>query len=145
MTDAFDITAPEYEKARRMLQTDRIAWFTTVGEDGAPHAVPVWFFWHDGKVVVFSEPRTVKVRHVLRGSPVLVHLHAGGPFGDDVVILSGRAEVIVGGGADTLATFRDAYAEKYAEAIEAFGMPLDAITEKYSTTLTFTPERALAW
>jgi PPOX class probable F420-dependent enzyme len=145
MTEQFDIAAPQYDKARRMLQTDLIAWFTTVGPDGKPHAVPVWFFWHDGRVLIFSEPGTVKVRHLREGSPVLVHLHAGGPFGDDVVILHGRAEVSDRGAASWLGEFRDAYAEKYAAAIKAYGMPLEAIPEKFSTALVFTPERLQAW
>jgi PPOX class probable F420-dependent enzyme len=145
MTEEFDLSAPEYEKARRMLQTDLIAWFTTVTSDGKPHAVPVWFFWHDGRVVIFSEPGTVKVTHVREGSPVLVHLHAGGPFGDDVVILHGRAEVSERDAESWIGEFRDAYAEKYADAIDAYGMPLEAIPEKFSAALVFTPERLQAW
>ena len=145
MTDALDITAPEYEKARRMLQSDLIAWFATVSADGRPHAVPVWFFWHDGQVVIFSEPAAVKVRHVREGSPALVHLHAGGEFGDDVVILEGRADAQDGGAAEWLARFRDDYADKYAQASTAFGSTVDALPETFSTALVFTPERILTW
>lgn len=145
MTDGFDIDAPGHEKTKRMLETDLIAWFTTVGGDGEPHAVPVWFFWHEGRVVVFSEPDTVKVRHVREGSPVLVHLHAGGPFGDDVVILHGRAEVSERDASTWLSEFRDGYAAKYADAIDSFGVPLDAIVEKFSTALVLTPERVQSW
>jgi PPOX class probable F420-dependent enzyme len=140
-----DLSAPEYDKARRMLETDIIAWFTTVDADGAPHAVPVWFFWHEGRIVVFSQPHTVKVQHVKAGSPVLVHLQAGGPEGDDVVILSGSAEAHDGAAGEWLAKYADAYAAKYADAIEAFGMPAEAITDKYSTALVLTPENILAW
>ena len=85
------------------------------------------------------------MRHVRGGSAVLVHLHAGGPFGDDVVILRGRAEAIDGGAAAQLVSFRDGYATKYAEAIAAYGMPLDEIPATFSTALVVTPERILTW
>jgi PPOX class probable F420-dependent enzyme len=145
MSDILDSANPAHEKALRMLRTDLIAWFTTVDSHGSPHAVPVWFFWHGGRVVVFSEPQTVKVQHVRRGSPVLVHLQAGGPFGDDVLVLNGRAEVSERPAAEWLAEFGDAYTAKYAEAAADFGMTLDEMPQRFSTALVFTPERVLTW
>jgi PPOX class probable F420-dependent enzyme len=145
MTDGFDIDAPGHEKAKRMLQTDLIAWFTTVAPDGKPHAVPVWFFWHEGQVLVFSEDKTVKVRHVRGGSPVLVHLDTGGAFGDDVVILEGSATVSGDDATTWLPRIREPYEAKYAEAIADFGVGLDDIAARFPTVLVFTPERALTW
>lgn len=136
---------PEHDKALAMLQHDIIAWFTTVAEDGTPHAVPVWFMWHEGRVVIFSEPDTVKVAHVRRGSRALVHLEAGGPHGDDVVILTGTAEIHADDSLTYLERFREAYVRKYDEAIEAFGTQPDAMLAKYSTVIVMTPEKVLAW
>lgn len=135
----------EHQKALDMLERDTIAWFTTVAEDGTPHAVPVWFMWHDGRIVVFSEPHTVKVAHVRRGSRVLVHLDAGGPHGDDVVILTGSAEIASEDATSYVDRFRDAYAKKYSEAIDAFGMAPDDLLAKYSAVIVTTPENVLAW
>jgi PPOX class probable F420-dependent enzyme len=145
MSTVIDISGPEHDKARRMLAHELVAWFTTVSADARPHAVPVWFFWHEGRAYVFSEPTTVKVAHVRAGSPVLLHLNAGGPFGDDVTILEGSAEIDERGAAAVVAGFRDAYERKYSDALADFGMPLDAVTEKYSTALVFTPHKLLAW
>ncbi|GAA2245746.1 pyridoxamine 5'-phosphate oxidase family protein [Herbiconiux moechotypicola] len=133
------------EKALHMLEHDLIAWIVTVGADGAPHAVPVWFFWHDGRVYVFSEPSTAKVRHVRAGSPVVIHLQAGGRFGDDVVVLRGSAEIAEQSAASVLAPFRSAYADKYREAIADYGMPLEQIEATFSAAIMFTPVSALAW
>lgn len=47
---------PVHEKALGMLDRDLIAWMTTLGSDGSPRAVPVWFFWHDGMMSILSEP-----------------------------------------------------------------------------------------
>ncbi|PWD51041.1 hypothetical protein C8046_10670 [Serinibacter arcticus] len=141
----FDPENDAHAKALGMLERDLIAWIVTTAEDGSPRAVPVWFFWHDGRLSILSEPGSHKVAHVRRGSPVLVHLQAGGPFGDDVVVLRGSAEVLDRGTLSWLEDHREAYSAKYAEAIEAYGMPIEDIVEKFSTVLTFTPEHLLAW
>jgi PPOX class probable F420-dependent enzyme len=144
MTDVLDPARPEHEKALRLLETRTIAWFTWVGRDGAPHGVPVWFFWHDGQVIVLTEPDTAKVSAVRRGSPILVHLETG-EFGSDVVILGGSAEISDRSSSEWLPDFREAYEQKYAAAIADYGTPLDDIAEKFSTTLVFTPARVLTW
>jgi PPOX class probable F420-dependent enzyme len=143
-TGILDPAKPEHEKALRKLERDLIMWFTTTSTDGRPHAVPVWFFWHEGAVLVFSRAEAVKVKHVRRGSPVLVHLDAG-KFGNDVVVLNGTAEVSRRPAAQWITEFRDAYASKYDEAIEEYGMSLDDITATFDTAIVFTPERVTAW
>ncbi|MDL9981286.1 pyridoxamine 5'-phosphate oxidase family protein [Microbacterium sp. ASV49] len=132
-------------KALRMLENDLLAWFVTTARDGTPRAVPVWFLWHDGRVIVMSEPQTGKVAAVRRGAPVLMHLQAGGPFGDDVVILHGTAEIDARSTAEWLAEHHDAYLGKYAEAIDDYGVPLDDIAVKFSTIIVFSPGRIQAW
>ncbi|WP_375383682.1 pyridoxamine 5'-phosphate oxidase family protein [uncultured Microbacterium sp.] len=141
----FDIALPAHEKALRMLERDLIAWITTIDAQGRPHAVPVWFMWHGERVVVFSEPGTQKVRHIRAGSPVLVHLQAGGTFGGDVVILNGHAEISERPASEWLAGFRDDFVEKYEAAIADYGMPLEKITETFSAAIVFTPEAIKAW
>lgn len=128
-----------------MLEHDLIAWFVTTASDGTPRSAPVWFFWQDEKVLIVSEPTAFKVAAVRRGAPVLIHLQAGGPFGDDVVILHGRAEIAPHPSADWLTKNRDAYVAKYGAGIEDYGMPLDDIAAKFSTQIVFTPERVQAW
>lgn len=144
MSTTFDPTRPDQRKAIDLLESRTIAWLTWVGQDAAPHGVPVWFLWHDGRVVVFSEPGTAKVAAVRRGSPVLVHLETGA-FGNEVVILNGSAEISDRDAASWLAEFRERYEWKYAAAIADFGMPLDDITTQYSAVVVFTPQTILTW
>lgn len=145
MTALWNPDDPVSTKARRMLEHDLIAWLVTTASDGTPRSVPVWFYWQDDRMLVVSEPRTLKVAAIRRGAPVLMHLQAGGPFGDDVVILHGRAEISPDSSADWLAANRDAYVAKYGPAIDDYGMPLDDIAAKFSTLIVFTPERVRAW
>jgi PPOX class probable F420-dependent enzyme len=145
MTTLLNADDPIHAKALRMLDDDLIAWFVTTARDGSPRAVPVWFLWQGGRMVVMSEPETGKVAAIRRGAPVLMHLQAGGPFGDDVVILHGTAEVAEQSMSEWLAANREAFVDKYDEAIDSYGAPMDAIAEKYSTVIVFTPTRVQAW
>ncbi|WP_164515448.1 pyridoxamine 5'-phosphate oxidase family protein [Microbacterium sp. 10M-3C3] len=144
MAQRFDPSDAAQQAALELLRTRTIAWFTTVDRGGAPHAVPVWFFWHDGAVLVFSEDATAKVRHVRAGSPVLVHLETG-RFGNEVLILSGAAEISERDSASWLTEFRDTYIAKYADAIADYGQPIDDIMRTFATTIVFRPETLLAW
>jgi PPOX class probable F420-dependent enzyme len=145
VTTLLNLDDPIHAKALRMLDDDLIAWFVTTARDGSPRAVPVWFLWRDGRIVLMSEPDTGKVAAVRRGAPVLIHLHAGGPFGDDVVILHGTAEIAEQSMTEWLAENRAAFVEKYVEAIDSYGTPMESIAEKYSTVIVFTPTRVQAW
>ncbi len=87
----------------------------------------------------------MKVKHVAAGSRVVLHLNAGGEFGDDVVILTGTAEIDPRGAAEVLTGFREAYESKYSAAIADYGMPLEQIGESFSTAIAFTPEKLQTW
>ena len=141
----FDPHDPVHAKALGMLERDLIAWITTSGSDGSPRAVPVWFLWHDDLMTILSEPDAHKVGHIRSDPRVLVHLHAGGPTGDDVVVLRGTASVTPDGAAAWIDRFREPYSAKYVQAIEAFGIPAEALAARYSTLIEFRPEHLLAW
>ena len=145
MTSLWNRADPVHAKAQRMLEQDLIAWLVTTARDGSPRSVPVWFYWQDDRMVIVSEPDTLKVAAIRRGAPVLMHLQAGGPFGDDVVILYGQAEISERSAADWLEENRESYVAKYGEGIEDYGMPLEDIAQKFSTLIVFTPERVQAW
>ena len=112
--------------------------------DGSPHAVPVWFLWHDGRLLVMSEPRTAKVTHVRRGSAALLHLHTRAD-GNGVVVLSGPARISDRTAGEWVPEIGEAYTAKYAEAMVAYGMGLEAIAEKFSVVIELAPTDLVAW
>ena len=57
---ALDPADPVHADVLARLASDHIGWFTTVRADGSPHAVPVWFLWHDGRVLEISDAYTAK-------------------------------------------------------------------------------------
>jgi PPOX class probable F420-dependent enzyme len=50
------------------LKEARVAVLATVGADGAPHAVPVWYEYAGGKFYIISGSGAAKVRHIRQGS-----------------------------------------------------------------------------
>ncbi|MBN1963282.1 MAG: pyridoxamine 5'-phosphate oxidase family protein [Anaerolineae bacterium] len=56
------------EKARAFLQKPLIARMTTIGADGYPHTVPVWFMLDGNDILIISAPDTRKVGHI-RANP----------------------------------------------------------------------------
>ena len=139
-----DPADPVHAEVLARLASDDIGWLTTVRADGSPHAVPVWFLWHDGRLLVMSEPRTAKVTHVRRGSAALLHLHTRAD-GNGVVVLSGPVRLSDRTASEWLPEIAGAYTAKYAEAMEAYGMGLPAIAEKFSVVIELTPTGLVAW
>lgn len=132
--DAIDLGSSEApaEAVSRRLDTDTIGWLTTIRRDVRPHAVPVWFLWHAGVVLIMSEPDTVKVKNIRRNPHALIHLHAD-PSGNGVVVLDGRATISDRTSTQWLAEIRESYTPKYADAMVAFGMGLGWTTSPPSS------------
>jgi PPOX class probable F420-dependent enzyme len=139
-----DPTDPVHAEVLARLAQDEIGWFTTVRADGSPHAVPVWFLWHDGRLLVMSEPRTAKVANVRRGSAALLHLHTRAD-GNGVVVLSGTAVVSERTAPQWLPEIGEAYTAKYDAAMLAYGMGLEAIAEKFHVVIELAPTGLVAW
>ena len=139
-----DPVDPVHAEVLDRLATDQIGWLTTVRPDGSPHAVPVWFLWHGGRLLVMSEPRTAKVTNVRRGSPALLHLHTR-EDGNGVVVLSGPAVVSDRTSTEWLPEIGEAYTAKYADARVAYGMGLEGIAEKFCVVLELGPTDLQAW
>jgi PPOX class probable F420-dependent enzyme len=84
------VAAPDKHVQTR-LKRELIIWIATVGRDGHPHVVPVWFWW-DGKFVVIYAVPGQKVRDIQANPNVALHLNTD-PVGDDVVRIDGTAKI----------------------------------------------------
>ncbi len=68
------------ETIRALLQKPLIARMSTIGPDGYPHTVPVWFMLDGEDIVIISVRDTGKVRHIARNPRGAVVI--GGEPGD---------------------------------------------------------------
>jgi len=88
-----DKAQPFHAHIDKRLRTEPIIWLTTCGLRGRPHMVPMWFLWSGREILLFSLPRTRKLRNIAANSSVVLALEAADQ-GYDVVIVEGRAALL---------------------------------------------------
>lgn len=133
-----------HARALARLTGERIAWFTSTSRSGFPHAVPVWYLWHDGTVIVLSEPGAVKVRNSKRDPKVLVHLESGADE-EQLTVLQGTVEVFDGASPEWMPRIGDDYFAKYADDLPPLELTPASMAARYSTLLRVTPVKLIAW
>jgi PPOX class probable F420-dependent enzyme len=136
-----DTTTPAGARAARRLRDELIIWMTTVSAAGQPQSSPVWFLWDGETVLVYSRPRTGKLRNLEHNPHVGLNLDGNGR-GGDVVVVEGIASI------DSSAPRADAipeYLEKYRERIAANGWTPASFAADYSEAIRITPRRARVW
>jgi PPOX class probable F420-dependent enzyme len=113
------------------LQDDLIAWLTTVDAGGTPQPVPVWFLWDgEASVLLYSQPKTAKLRNIERNPRVSLHLDGDGG-GGDIVVVTGRAQVSGDPSADEVPE----YVAKYAARIEGNNWTPASFAQQYSVPI----------
>ena len=55
----------------RLLLTETVVWLSSVGADGLPHLVPVWFSWDGVAVLIASKPHAIRSRNSARRSDLI--------------------------------------------------------------------------
>jgi PPOX class probable F420-dependent enzyme len=132
---------PEKQKDAHVIErlnTELIAWLSTVRPDGRPHVVPVWFLWQDGSILIFSQPNNQKIRNLRANPSVMLGLETIN-HGDDVVMVEGTAEFLDGEDAPT--TILPAYAQKYDALLRSMNWDADTMAKSYSQAIRVTPTR----
>ena len=85
MTDA---EVAEFLAAERTLQV------ASIGADGAPHLVPMWFGLIDGRIAMWTYARSQKAANLRRDPRLTCLVEAGERYGDlRGVSIMGRAEM----------------------------------------------------
>ena len=103
------------ERVRHRLTDEMTIWLTTVGRDGTPQPNPVGFLWDGGgSVLTYSQADAWRLAHIRRWPRVSLHFDSNG--GDDIVVLTGTAEIL-----DDYPAVpgNPAWLQKYGEAIAA--------------------------
>ncbi len=131
-----DVSTPYGQRTQERLESEQVVWLVTTGKDGTPQPNPVWFLWHDGKALIFSEPNQSKIRNIERTGRVALHFND--KEGGDVTVLTGAAAVTDAVPSDDVL---QAYLAKYDAGIKSLGLTMDTMVEKYSAVLWVTPEK----
>jgi PPOX class probable F420-dependent enzyme len=120
------------------LQTNVMAWLTTVSPAGRPQSVPVWFLVQDdGTILLYSRPGKAKLRNIAATPHVALGLDVT-DLGRDVIRFEGTARHVPD---HPPADQVPAYLSKYVERIAAiFGTP-ERFAGSFSAAILITPTR----
>jgi PPOX class probable F420-dependent enzyme len=132
-----DMTTVWGQHAEQRLRSNIIGWLTTVGSNGRPYTVPVWFLWDGKSVLIFSQPQKQKIRNLSNNPRVTLVLDET-KLGEDVVIVEGTAEIL--DNPDIGATLR-AYVEKYGAMLQDMGSTPESMAAEYSIGIRITPTK----
>ena len=136
-----DVTRTDDRHTAQRLSAEPIIWLGTVRPDGRPHNVPSGPHGTTRMVLIFSMPKTAKVRDV-RLSPAVSLALDSADGGQDIVLAEGRAELIAG--ADRHPHFlAGKFREKYAQSLGA--MSFEQWRSTFSQPLLIHVNRIVAW
>lgn len=135
-----DLARSDDRHTSERLSAELVIWLGTVGPDGRPHNVPVWFVWHDPAVLIFSMPKTAKARN-LRRSPLVSLALDSADGGQDIVLAEGQADLAAD--ATQLHLLAGKFPDKYAQALRS--TPFEQWRSTFSQPLLIHVERIIAW
>ena len=136
-----DTAKPQNAHVEERLRTEPIIWLSSVRANGRPHLVPVWFYWDESTVLIFSQPNNQKIRNIRQNPNVMLALEAK-DGGDDVVLFEGKAELLQQSSAQVVPA---GYEQKYAESIKGLGMTKEQMVASYSQPIRITPTKFIGW
>jgi PPOX class probable F420-dependent enzyme len=122
------------QRVVQRLREERIGWLITVDAQGTPQPKPVWFWWEDDSILIYSQPNTAKLRHIGRHPQVALHLDGDGA-GGNIVVVTGAARI------DETAPPADqhaAYRQKYTWGFQRLHKTAAEFAQLYSVPIWIT-------
>ena len=130
------------QQVKSFMDKQWLASFATVDRKNAPHVVPVFFTYDDGKVYVQTGRKSVKVRNVSKNSNASVAVYSR----EEAVIVRGKASII--SDSTEFKTRTQEHIAKYKlrldeQGRDSLGIPL--FNDTIRCVVEVTPERTLFW
>lgn len=133
-----DLTQVDDAHIDQRLRSAEICWFGSVRPDGRPHQVPVWFFWENPSILIFSMPDAQKVRNLRAHAAVSLALETLNE-GEDVVIVEGTAELLPLN--SVTPAMLPAFVKKYQASLDSMGSTAEKLAEQYTQPIRITPTK----
>jgi len=126
----------DWSWAVERLERAIVYWLATTGADGAPHVIPIWGAWVDGRWYVEGGP-TRWQRNLRENPQMAIHIEAG----KEVVIVEGTATELVAPAAPLSDAILAGY-EKYKSAAD-----YEASADNWTNggLWELRPRKAFAW
>jgi PPOX class probable F420-dependent enzyme len=139
----FDLTTKVGRLTKKLLKSQYFIWLTTVDSTGTPQPRPVWFIWEDETILIFSQAKAHKIRHIEKNPNVSLHFNTADEKGENrVVILTGTARI------DKEAPSANklrSYMRKYKSGIAELNSTPEQFGREYSLAIRITPTNLRGW
>lgn len=132
-----DPATPFGERVHRRLRDEQVIWMTTTGTDGTPQPNPVWFIADGDAILVYNRPDANRLTHIRRRPRVSLHFDGDGG-GGDIVVLTGRAEILDD---QPLAHQVPAYLDKYQEGAARVSGDVATFSAEYPVVVRVVVDR----
>ena len=131
--------------AKKHLKSAYFVWLTTVDSTGTPQPRPVWFIWENDTVLIFSQTKAHKVKHIQNNQSVSLHFNTEDEKGEKrLIVITGTATI----DKQTLtANKNSAYMRKYKSGIAELNADAapELFSAEYSVAIRITPTNLRGW
>lgn len=129
--------------AKKHLKSEYFIWLTTVDSTGTPQPRPVWFIWENDTVLIYSQAKAYKLKHIQNNPNVALHFNSADAQGEKRLIMFTGTAVI---DKDAMPTNKlRAYMRKYKSGITNLNMTADQFAKDYSVAIRITPTNLRGW
>jgi PPOX class probable F420-dependent enzyme len=70
------------EAQRELIESERIVVVSTLGRDGWPHSMPLWYVPRDGEIWIYTYAKSQKVRNLERDRRATLLIETGHEYGE---------------------------------------------------------------
>jgi len=138
-----DLSTERDREIDRRLREDLIIWLSTVGPNGRPHTIPVWFWWDgdSGAILIYSEPETRKIRDLRQNTAIALALETRRE-GEEVIFFEGNAELTA---EPTTELMPEGFGAKYAHLFPEIDSSPEKMAAQYSQPIRIRDAKVKTW
>ena len=129
--------------AKKHLKSEYFIWLTTIDSTGTPQPRPVWFIWEADTILIFSQVKAHKVKHIQNNPNVSLHFNTEDEKGEKrLIIFTGTAKIDKN---CPPAIKLRAYIRKYKSGISDLNSTPLQFSQEYSVAIRITPTNLRGW
>ena len=137
MPETLDPASEAGARAVLRLETELIAWLTTINPDGQPQSSPIWFVWDGDEILLYSMTRAPRNGNI-EDQPLIAFNLEAGTDGEDVVTAEGEARILPD---EPPASANPTFLAKYKGMFDKYGWTPEWYAGRYSVPIRIRPTR----
>jgi PPOX class probable F420-dependent enzyme len=129
-----DLSTEFGQRVNKHLQEEDVIWLTTVSPAGVAQPNPVWFYWDEQAIIIYSQPDAYRIRNIHHNPRVTLNLQGADVMGNNVVVIQGKAHLN-----EHYSQPHKGYAKKYLQYLPDFGITYEQLAASYSIEIIISP------